>query len=59
MKKVFFSMLCLLIVTGCGCNKKEEKKVETEKSNKVEAVANLKFGTASFYVSGEKTNVKT
>lgn len=65
MKKVFFSMLCLLIVTGCGCNKKEEKKVEKNEPNpntpviKYETVGNLKFGTASFYVSGEKTYVKT
>lgn len=26
MKKVLLSVLCLLVITGCGCNKKEENK---------------------------------
>ena len=69
MKKNFLNLLSiifvLLIITGCGCNKKQESKEEKKETNsnnpviKYETVGNLKFGTASFYVSGEKTYVTT
>lgn len=69
MKNRIFNLLSiifiLLLITGCGCNKKEEKKddkIETNSNTpviKYETIKNLKFGTASFYVSGEKTYVTT
>lgn len=64
-KNLLSLIFMLLIITGCGCSKKEKMKEEKNKINsnvpviKYETVGNLKFGTASFYVSGEKTYIKT
>lgn len=65
MKKNKFKILCLVltifIVTGCGCNNKKEIKEKTKNPNapiiKYEQVGNLKFGTASFYISDENTYI--
>lgn len=68
MKKNIFNLLIVLflatIVVGCGCKKKEEKKKEpitnqNEPVIKYKTLNNLKFGTASFYISNEKTYINT
>ena len=44
MKKVLLSVLCLLVITGCGCNKKEEnKKIPTENASNVKTNTNKEF----------------
>lgn len=72
MKRRLFNLLIILflftIVVGCGCKKNEKIKKEnkeTTKTNQNEPVIkyktlnNLKFGTASFYISDEKTYINT
>ena len=59
---VFSLILVMFLVTGCGCNKKDNNKEVVDPNKPVinyKTIKNLKFGTASFYVSNGKTYVDT
>lgn len=61
--KLFLAItLSIFLITGCSNNKKV-KKEETKDPNapvvNYKTVKDLKFGTASFYISGGKTFVDT
>ena len=44
MKKVLLSVLCLLVITGCGCNKKEENKNnQTGNNSSIKTNTNKEF----------------
>lgn len=68
MKRKFLNIVFVLFITflmvGCGCNKKEVKKEKKDSNlNKpvitYKNVGDLKFGTASFYISDNKTYINT
>lgn len=59
--KLLSVLLILLLVVGCGCNKKKEtKKVEDNPNKPVinyEKIGDLKIGASSFYISGNYTYI--
>ena len=51
MKKVLVSILCLLVITGCGCNKKEDNKNNQTGNN-----SNVKTNTNKEFLNNQTIN---